>query len=323
MNEHYPSSHEPATSPLPDLSVSFAGLRLKNPVIAASGTFGYGHEYAGLVDASALGGIATKGLTLEARGGNKGVRLHETPAGLINSIGLENPGIPAFIEKELPGLRRLGTVVFANLSGGSLEGYEEGAALLDAAEGVDAIELNISCPNVRQGGMNFGLDPGVAAEVVRLVRARSAKPLVVKLSPNAPDLLAVARACEEAGADALSLVNTFKAMAIDIDRARPVFDNLTAGLSGPAIRPIALRLVWEVVGAVDIPVVGMGGIATARDAIEFIMAGAVAVEVGTATFPNPNAMGDIIVDMTAFMKARGYRSLAELRGLARKAASAR
>jgi dihydroorotate dehydrogenase (NAD+) catalytic subunit len=220
-------------------------------------------------------------------------------------------------------LRRLGTVVFANLSGGSLEGYEEGAALLDAAEGVDAIELNVSCPNVRHGGMNFGIDPEVAAEVVRLVRARSAKPLVVKLSPNAPDLLAVARACEEAGADALSLVNTFKAMAIDVDRARPVFDNLTAGLSGPAIRPIALRMVWEVVGAVDIPVVGMGGIATARDAIEFIMAGAVAVEVGTVTFPNPNAMRDIIVDMKAFMKDRGYRSLAELRGLARKAARSR
>ena len=307
------------SSPRPDLSVSFAGLRLKNPVIAASGTFGYGREYAGLVDVASLGGIATKGLTLEPRSGNRGERLHETPSGLINSIGLENPGIPAFIEKELPALRLLGAVVFANLSGGSLEAYVEGAVLLDGAEGVDAIELNVSCPNVRQGGMNFGIDPEVAAQVVRLVRRRCAKPLMVKLSPNAPDLLAVARACEAAGADALSLVNTFKAMAIDVERARPVFDNLTAGLSGPAIRPIALRMVWEVVGAVNIPVVGMGGIATSRDALEFLMAGAAAVEVGTATFANPFAMAYIVAGIEDFMRRRGFASIAELRGLARGA----
>ncbi len=301
----------------PDLSLSFAGLCLRNPVIAASGSFGYGHEYAGLVDATALGGICTKGLTLEPRTGNRGLRLHETPAGLINSIGLENPGIPAFIEKELPGLRALGTVVFANLSGGSLEAYEEGAALLDAAEGVDAIELNVSCPNVRQGGMNFGLDPRVVSEVVRLVRERTGKSLMVKLSPNAPDLVAVARACEEAGADALSLVNTFKAMAIDIERCRPVFDNVTAGLSGPAIRPIALRMVFEVAGAVSIPVVGMGGISCAGDAIEFLMAGAVAVQIGTATFADPGTMCAIIKGLAAFMAAHGYRSVADLVGAAR------
>ncbi|HUX38059.1 MAG TPA: dihydroorotate dehydrogenase [Rectinemataceae bacterium] len=301
----------------PDLSVSFAGLRLKNPVIAASGTFGYGHEYAGLVDASSLGGIATKGLTLEARPGNKGERLHETPSGLINSIGLENPGIPAFIERELPGLKHLGTIVFANLSGGSLESYAEGASLLDGAVGVDAIELNVSCPNVKHGGMNFGLDPAVAAEVVRLVRARTGKPLVVKLSPNAPDLVGVARACEEEGADALSLVNTFKAMAIDIERGRPVFDNVSAGLSGPAIRPIALRMVWEVVGAVGVPVIGMGGIATARDALEFLMAGAVAVEVGTATFADPGTMRDIISGIADFLRERGYGGIRDVVGLAR------
>lgn len=308
----------PSSATCPDLRVRFAGLELNNPVIAASGCFGYGHEYAGLVDASALGGLSTKGLTLEPRAGNRGARLVETPSGLINSIGLENPGIPAFIEKELPGLRRLGTVVFANLSGGSLEGYEEGAALLDAAEGVDAIELNVSCPNVRHGGMNFGLDPDVAAEVTRLVRARTAKPLMVKLSPNAPDLLGVARACEEAGADALSLVNTFKALAIDVETGRPVFGNLTAGLSGPAIRPLALRMVWEVVGAVGIPVVGLGGIATARDALEFLMAGAVAVQVGTATFSNPNAMADIIKGLSDFLRSRGLGSIGELVGLARR-----
>lgn len=300
-----------------DLSVTFAGLRLKNPVIAASGTFGYGHEYQGLVDASALGGIATKGLTLEARPGNRGERLFETPAGLINSIGLENPGIPAFIEKELPGLRELDTIVFANLSGGSHEGYEDGAALLDAADGVDAIELNVSCPNVKHGGMNFGIDPEVAADVTRRVRALTRKPLMVKLSPNAPDLIGVARACRDAGADALSLVNTFKAMAIDVERGRPVFANVTAGLSGPAIRPIALRMVWEVVGAVDIPVVGIGGIATARDALEFLMAGAVAIEVGTATFADPNAMRDIVEGIAQFMEKKGFASMAELVGLAR------
>jgi dihydroorotate dehydrogenase (NAD+) catalytic subunit len=299
-----------------DLSTEFAGLHLANPVIAASGCFGYGHEYAGLVDASLLGGIATKGLTLAARQGNRGIRLHETPSGLMNSIGLENPGILAFIEKELPGLRDLGTRVFANLSGGSLEEYSAGAALLDAALGVDAIELNISCPNVRQGGMNFGLEAGVAAEVVALVRAATKKPLVVKLSPNAPDLVGVARACVAAGADALSLVNTFKALAIDVDRARPVFDNLTAGLSGPAIRPIALRMVWEVVDAVEVPVIGMGGIETARDALEFLMAGAVAVQVGTATFANPDAMRDIVSGIAGFLKAGGRSCLREVIGLA-------
>ena len=310
-----PGAPSPGTEP--DLSITFAGLRLKNPVIAASGSFGYGHEYQGLVDSSSLGGIATKGLTLEARSGNAGARLHETPSGLINSIGLENPGIPAFIEKELPGLRLLDTLVFANLSGGSLESYAEGASLLEGADGVDAIELNVSCPNVKHGGMNFGLEPAVAAEVVRLVRARTTKPLVVKLSPNAPDLLGVARACEEEGADALSLVNTFKAMAIDVDRGRPVFDNVSAGLSGPAIRPIALRMVWETVGAVGIPVIGMGGIATARDALEFLMAGAAAVEVGTATFADPRAMRDIIRGIADFLRGRGYRAVSDIVGLAR------
>jgi dihydroorotate dehydrogenase (NAD+) catalytic subunit len=302
---------------VPDLSVSFAGLRLANPVIAASGCFGYGLEYEGLVDASRLGGLCTKGLTLEPRGGNGGLRLHETPSGLINSIGLENPGIPAFIAKELPGLRGLGTVVFANLSGGSLRDYEEGAALLDGAEGVHAIELNVSCPNVKSGGMNFGLEPAVAAEVVRLVRARTRKPLMVKLSPNAPDLVGVAKACVGEGADALSLVNTFKALAIDVDRGRPVFDNVTAGLSGPAIRPLALRMVWEVAGAVDVPVVGMGGIASARDALEFLMAGAVAVQIGTATFTDPNTMRDIIDGIREFLAARGHAGIGDIVGLAR------
>ena len=306
----------------PDLSVIIAGVRFRNPVIAASGTFGYGREYAEIIDVSRLGGICTKGLTLRPRPGNGGRRLHETPSGLMNSIGLENPGIPAFIEKELPALRRLGPVVIANLSGSSVEEYAEGAALLDDSP-VDMIELNISCPNVKSGGMSFGLDPGMAATVtVPVRRAAPHKPLMVKLSPNAPDLAAVARACVNAGADALSLVNTFKAMAIDIHRRRPVFDHVSAGLSGPAIRPLALRMVWELYGALRepgrnpdtpvVPVVGMGGIAGPGDALEFLMAGAAAVQVGTATFARPPAMIEIIDGIEDYMRRRGISSPAEL-----------
>ncbi|GHV93116.1 dihydroorotate dehydrogenase B (NAD(+)), catalytic subunit [Spirochaetia bacterium] len=295
-----------------DLSVTIAGVRFRNPVIAASGTFGYGREYAGLIDVSRLGGICTKGLTLKARSGNAGQRLHETPAGLMNSIGLENPGIPAFLEKELPRLRALGPAVIANLSGSTVEEYAEGAVLLNTSS-IDIIELNISCPNVKAGGMAFGLDPEAAALVVRPVRrAAPDKPLMVKLSPNAPDLAAVARACVEAGADALSLVNTFKAMAIDITARKPVFDNTSAGLSGPAIRPIALRMVWELYDAVPVPLVGMGGIAGANDALEFLMAGAAAIEVGSATFAHPPAMIEIIEGITEYMRHSGFTSLGEI-----------
>lgn len=303
----------------PDLAVGIGSLALKNPVIAASGTFGYGKEYSGLVDVAALGGVCTKGLTLAPRTGNRGIRLHETPAGLMNSIGLENPGIPAFIERELPGLRKMGATVIANLSGGSLEEYVEGAALLSspAAEGVAAIELNISCPNVKAGGMAFGLEPGPAAEVVTAVRSRTPMPLIVKLSPNAPDLVAVARACEAAGADALSLVNTFKALAIDVWKRRPIFDNVTAGLSGPAIRPIALRMVWELAGAVGIPLIGMGGIESAQDALEFILAGASAVEIGSATFRDPTTMETIIRGLREYLATEKISRMSELIGAAR------
>ena len=296
----------------PDLSVTIAGVRFRNPVIAASGTFGYGREYQELLDVSNLGGICTKGLTLEPRQGNPGQRLHETPAGLMNSIGLENPGIPAFIEKELPQLRELGPVVIANLSGSTVEAYTEGAKLLDAST-VDMIELNISCPNVKAGGMAFGLDPGAAASVVWPVRrACSHKPLMVKLSPNAPDLTAVARSCAAAGADALSLVNTFKAMAIDIYRRKPVFENISAGLSGPAIRPIALRMVWELWEAVEVPLVGMGGIAGTEDALEYLMAGAAAVQVGSATFAHPPGMNEIIQGIAVYMHNNGIFRVEDL-----------
>jgi dihydroorotate dehydrogenase (NAD+) catalytic subunit len=300
-----------------DLSVDLAGVRLANPVIAASGTFGYGSEYSGLLDIAGLGGICTKGLTIEARPGNRGVRLHETAAGLMNSIGLENPGIAAFIAGELPRLKSLGPAVIANLSGSTVEAYAAGAAALDL-DGIDLIELNISCPNVKAGGMAFGLCAADAAMVTAAVRRATGKPLMVKLSPNAGDLAGVAKACVDSGADALSLVNTFKAIAIDIEKARPVFANVSAGLSGPAIKPIALRMVWEVCDAVSVPVVGMGGIATAADAAEFLMAGASAVQVGAATFARPSAMTEIVAGLAAFMGRRGYPSLAALRGAAKR-----
>ena len=296
----------------PDLSLSIAGVPFRNPVIAASGTFCYGREYAGLLDIAGLGVICTKGLTLTPRAGNDGIRLHETPSGLMNSIGLENPGIPAFLAKELPALRELGPVVIANLSGSSVEEYAEGARLLNASP-IDIIELNISCPNVKAGGMGFGLDPSAAADVTRAVRRAAVhKPLMVKLSPNAPDIHAVASACIAQGADALSLINTFKAMAIDIYRRKPVFDMVSAGLSGPAIRPIALRMVWELSDVVSVPIVGMGGIATASDALEFLMAGAAAIQVGSATFAHPPAMNEIIAGIAAYMRQYQIPGLADL-----------
>jgi dihydroorotate dehydrogenase (NAD+) catalytic subunit len=303
----------------PDLSVVIAGVRLQNPVIAASGTFGYGGEYADIIDVRRLGGICTKGLTLNPRPGNAGIRLWETAAGLINSIGLENPGIPAFIDGELPRLRALGPAVIANLSGSCVEEYAAGAALLNASS-VDMIELNISCPNVKCGGMAFGLDPEAASSVTAPVRkAAPDKPLMVKLSPNAPDIAAVARACVNAGADALSLVNTFKAMAIDTRRRKPVFDNISAGLSGPAVKPIALRMVWELYEALRqpgaapaVPIVGLGGIACAGDALEFLMAGAAAVQVGSATFAHPATMIEIIAGLEDYMHGGGMSGIAEI-----------
>lgn len=282
------------------LETNLCGVPLKNPVIAASGTFGFGAEYGRFFDVSLLGAVCTKGLTLHPRAGNSGPRVVETAAGMMNSVGLQNPGIPAFLEQELPRMRTLGTVIIANLGGGDLLEYAQGARLLSAADGIDIVELNISCPNVREGGMAFGLTCDAAADVVRVVRNACSKPLMVKLSPNAQDVPAVAHACEQAGADAVSLVNTFQAMAIDIHTRRPVFDNVTAGLSGPAIKPIALRMVWDTVRAVHIPVVGMGGILTWEDAAEFLIAGAIAVQVGTAGFLRPTALPEIVAGLAAY-----------------------
>jgi len=299
------------------LSVNIAGIVFKNPVIAASGTFGYGREYSSIFDVSFLGGICTKGLTMYPRKGNGGTRVWETPGGLLNSIGLENPGIPAFLEHELPFMRQMGTVVIANLSGSDTDEYVKGACLLNESS-VDMIELNISCPNVKEGGMAFGLEPNSAQALTSCVRrACTKKPLVVKLSPNAPSVSSVAAACANAGADALSLVNTFKAMAIDTVSRKPVFDNITAGLSGPAIKPIALRIVWELVGSLkeaklQVPVIGMGGISCTKDALEFMMAGACAVQVGSATFVNPHTMINIAEGIKKYLADNKMKNAAEI-----------
>ena len=297
-----------------DLRVNLCGFELKNPIIMASGTFGFDKEYGEIYDVSLLGGISSKGLTLIAKPGNEGMRVHETPSGMMNSVGLENPGVQGFIDRELDDFSKIDTCRIVNLGGGCEDDYVEGARLLDDKD-FDIVELNISCPNVKHGGMAFGIKSEVAREVVRSVRKATKKPLIVKLSPNAEDIVEMAKVCQEEGADGISLVNTFKAMAIDIHKRRPVFNNVTAGLSGPAIKPIALRMVYEVCQAVTIPVVGMGGIMTAEDVIEFIMAGATCVQIGTANFTNPRIGQDIIADLNRFMDENGIKSLDEIRGI--------
>lgn len=296
------------------LKTNLCGIELKNPVIGASGTFGNGREFAEFYDLSLLGGICSKGATLHKKDGNPGQRIFETRSGIMNSIGLQNPSVEVFIERELPFMENLGTEIFVNLGGNTLEDYVEGAKLLDKTK-INFIELNISCPNVKEGGMAFGMNCQDAALVVSKVREVTDKKLMVKLSPNANDLVAVGRECEKAGADCLSLVNTFNALAIDIYRRKAVFENITAGLSGPAIKPIALRMVREVSKAVSIPVVGLGGIMDYKDAIEFIMAGATAIQVGTANFINPQVMPEIIRDMEKFMEEQNIKSLDEIRGI--------
>ena len=300
--------------PFNPLSLTLCGVPLKNPVIAASGTFGFGREYAEIMDVSRLGGICGKGLTLRGSAGNAGQRVYETPSGMLNSIGLENPGVRHFVQHEAAFLRSLGPAVICNLGGHCEEDYLEGATLLNAAP-IDFLELNISCPNVKAGGMAFGMQPETAADITKKVKAISRHPLIVKLSPNAPVLVAVARACEDAGADALSLVNTFLGMAIDVNRRRAVFDNVYAGLSGPAILPIALRMVHQVAHAVAIPVVGMGGIASAEDALKFLMAGARAVQVGTMTFANPNTIPDIVDGLLRYCETENISNLQEICGI--------
>jgi len=293
------------------LKVNVCGVDFKNPVIAASGTFGFGQEYNEIYDVSKLGGISSKGLTINPKDGNNGLRVFETKSGMLNSVGLQNPGVDSFIENELPKMKKLNTVVIANLGGGTLEDYLQGIEKLNNSD-VDMIELNISCPNVKSGGMAFGIKSEVAYEIVKEVKNICRKPLIVKLSPNAEDIVDMAYKCCYAGADSISLVNTFKGMAIDIYKRKPVFDNVTAGLSGPAIKPIALRMVYEVSRAVNVPVIGMGGIASWQDAVEFIMAGATAIQVGTANFMKPDIGMDIINGIEEFMKNEKIKEIKEI-----------
>jgi dihydroorotate dehydrogenase (NAD+) catalytic subunit len=284
----------------PDLGVSLGPLRLRNPVLTASGTFGYGKEYAEIVDPNLLGGIVVKGLSLEPRPGNSPPRIVETPAGMLNAIGLENVGIEAFLKEKLPWLQSLDTAVIVNIYGHSTEEYGAVAAQLKGAEGVAALEINISCPNVKMGGMAFGTDPAASAEVTETVLENSDKPVIVKLTPNVTDICAVAAAVEQAGAHAVSLINTLTGMAIDTETRRPRLGNVSGGLSGPAIRPVALYMVYRVVRAVSIPVIGIGGIMDVEDALEFLIAGARAVQVGTANFVKPRASLDIIAGLRQY-----------------------
>ena len=318
---------EPRRKPLfenenPDLSVKIAGVEFKNPVIASAGTFAFGQNYRGLSDISYWGGICSKGCTLEPREGNKGERSLEVSGGNMNSIGLQNPGVPYFIEKLLPEMLGLGPVVIANLAGSDIESYVEGAKLLDKTE-CDMIELNISCPNVKAQGLAWGMSAETAYYCVSAVRAVTTKPLMVKLSPNAPDNRPIAIACIKAGADAISLINMIHGVAIDIEKGKPFFNNVHAGYSGPGLKPLALRIVYDVVQEINklpeeqrVPVVGIGGICTWQDAVEFIMAGAHAVEIGQAKFTNPDVAKDVTEGLINFMRTHGYKKLSEMRGIA-------
>ena len=297
-----------------NLNVKINSLELKNPVMTASGTFGYGLEFADFIDLSQLGGIIVKGTTLHPRQGNPYPRMSETAMGMLNCVGLQNKGVDYFCEHIYPEVKNLGTHVIVNVSGSSPEEYAACAARIDALEGIPAIELNISCPNVRQGGMAFGVTTSGAASVVKAVRASYHKTLIVKLSPNVTDIADIARACEAEGADAVSLINTLMGMAVDIERRRPLLSINTGGLSGPAVKPVALRMVWQVAKAVGIPVVGLGGISTPEDAIEFLMVGASAIEVGTANFIDPTVTVRIIDGINQWLDAHGCADVHEIIG---------
>jgi len=298
----------------PDLKTDIGGIELENPVMTASGTFGYAGEFEELVDLNRLGGIIVKGLSLEPSLGNKPPRIVETACGMLNAIGLENVGIEAFVKEKLPFFKKLSTPVFTNIYGKSISDYVLLAARIDELNEVAGIEINISCPNVKAGGIAFGVVPETAAEVIKAVRKATSKPLMVKLSPNVTDITQIARAVEGAGADSLSLINTITGMSIDIETRRPKLANITGGLSGPAIKPVALRMVWQVAQSVKIPVIGIGGIVCAEDALEFLIAGAVAVQVGTANFVNPHATVDIIEGIEGFLIEKKITSVRDVIG---------
>ncbi|GIX06374.1 MAG: dihydroorotate dehydrogenase [Candidatus Poribacteria bacterium] len=298
----------------PDMRVNIGGFQMKNPVMVASGTFGYGSEYAEFVDLNRLGGVAVKSITLEPRAGNPPPRIAETPAGMLNTIGLQNVGLEAFLTEKLPYLRQFDTSVLVNLSGYTVSDYVQLCERLSEAEGVHGLELNVSCPNVDCGGMQFGVDPQLLGELVAACRRATRLPLIVKLSPNVTDIVTLARVCEEHGADGLSLINTLLGMAIDVRTRRAKLSRGVGGLSGPAIRPIAIRMVWEVARTVSLPIIGMGGITCTEDALEFILAGATAIAVGTANFVNPSVSMEIVSGLEAYFQEHQIASVDKIVG---------
>ncbi len=301
-----------------DLTVELAGLRLKNPVLLASGTCGYGRELSEYFDLASLGGIMVKGTTLRPRSGNITPRIAETPAGLLNSVGLQNPGVKKVIETEIPWLAKQGLGIIVNIAGESPADYAAMAETLDPVAGIDALEVNISCPNVEAGGLAFGTDAKVAADIISWVRAKTKLPVIAKLSPNVTDITEIARAVEAAGADIISLINTLQGMVIDVETGKPVLSRMMGGLSGPAVKPVAVRMVWQVYKAVKTPIIGMGGITTAADALEFIMAGAKAVAIGSATLTNPCAALNVAEGLAEWLVAKGVININELVGIAHR-----
>lgn len=296
-----------------DTKVTFAGVEFKNPVVTGSGTFGFGKEYSEYVDLNQLGGITLKGLTLKMRKGNKPPRIAETPAGILNSVGLQNPGVNYFVTRELPGLKQFNTRLVANIAGNTIEEYCEMAEILSDSD-VDMIEMNISCPNVKEGGVAFGVCPSMVEEISSAVRQRCKKPLVVKLSPNVSDITEIARAAEAGGADGLTLINTLLGMKIDVHTRRPVLANNVGGLSGPCVKPVAVRMVWQVHNAVKLPIIGMGGITSGEDAVEFMLAGASLVSVGTYNFVQPTASVEVARGIERYMERYGVKKVTDLIG---------
>ena len=299
------------------LKIHLLGVDMASPIMTASGTFGFGEEFSDFVDLSTLGAVMVKGTTLEPRRGNDGVRIHETPAGMLNCIGLENPGVEVFLKETLPRLKKYNMNIIVNISGRSVEEYGILAEMLDV-DGVLAVELNVSCPNVKDGGIIFGTDPKSLAAVVKEAKSKTQKPVIAKLSPNVTDIKLMAKTAEDAGADAISLINTLMGMAIDINTFKPILGNITGGLSGPAIKPVALRMVYEARSVVKIPIIGMGGISNATDAIEFFLAGAEAVAIGTQNFVNPKITMEIQDDLKKYLNEKKFSSINDIIGLSRK-----
>ena len=296
------------------LNTKIGSLELKNPVMTASGTFGYGTEYADFMDISRLGAIIVKGTTLAPRQGNPYPRMAETPSGMLNAVGLQNKGVDYFVDHIYPEVQKIGTAIIVNVSGSCIDDYVQTASIINTLDDIPAIELNISCPNVKQGGMAFGVTPESAAQVVSAVRKAYDKTLIVKLSPNVTDITEIARAVEGAGADSVSLINTMLGMAIDAEKRRPILSTVTGGMSGPAVKPVALRMVWQTAKAVKIPVIGLGGICSATDAIEFLLAGASAIQIGTANFIDPSISEKVVDGIADYLERHGFSSVQEIIG---------